>query len=275
MFFAVHPKIVLNTTFQISSPIISPSLRVLPEQSEYIYPYVGEFVISIESAANARCQIYTGEEFDPKKPTFDIQTVGKWESDLVVPYTFRYPGMHAMHVNCSNSINFELTETLYYNLETRVDSLRAGLFQDPVIYLMSGFGEAMFKFYYEDIMTSGTDARVTFWPGDSSNDTYGPFDIGMNFMGNYNENPLSYRYTEVSNFTAVFLIENRFGAIMSSMTFEVIPGLDGFFIDCIPKRMLRNNPVEVSAFVIQGRNVNFTWYFEGRFMHNQMRICKK
>jgi hypothetical protein len=78
----------------------------------------------------------------------------------------------------------------------------------------------------------------------------------------------------VANFTALFLIENRFSSIWTTLTFEVIPGLDGFFIDCIPKRMLRNNPVEVSAFVIQGKDVNLTWYFEGKFMHNAMRKCK-
>ena len=81
-------------------------------------------------------------------------------------------------------------------LETRVDSLRAALVQDPVIYKLGGFGEASFRFYYEDLAFSGTDAKVTFWPGDSSNNTYGPFDIGMNFVGNYNENPLSYRYVK-------------------------------------------------------------------------------
>ena len=114
---------------------------------------------------------------------------------------------------------------------------------------------------------------VTFWPGDSSNDTYGPFAIGMDFIGNYNQNPLSYRYKEANNFTAAFLIENKFGQKLSKVSFTVIPGLDGFFIDCVPKRTTKLKDIRVSAFVIQGNNVNFTWYLEGKFLYNQMRKC--
>ncbi len=199
---------------------------------------------------------------------------GKWVSDLVVPYSFKFPGMHQVFINVSNSMNYITSDPQSINIETPVNSINVGLYQNPVIYLLAGFGEAHFKFHFEDIGESGSDAKVTFWPGDASNDTYGPFEIGMNFVTNHNENPVSYRYTEVSNFTASFLIENRFGSKTASVTFEVIPGLDGFFIDCIPKMMTRLKPVEVSAFVIQGKDVKFNWYLEGVLLKTAMRICK-
>lgn len=176
-------------------------------------------------------------------------------------------------MNTSNSLNTIATDVQELYIEAPVTSLDASLFQMPVIYLLAGYGEADFKFSYSDLATSGTDAKVTFWPGDAANDTFGPFDIGMNFRDNYNENPLSFKYTEVANFTAAFLIENRHGSKKSQVTFEVIPGLDGFFINCEPKRSVKQQPVKVSAFVIQGKDVNFTWYLEGALIHNQMRIC--
>jgi len=263
----------LNTTFQISSSLINPSFVITPDLPEYKYPVTINIVVSLESGANARVEIWVGEELDPLIPTIDITVSGKWVSDLIVPYTFEFPGLHSIYINVSNSINFITSDVQYINIETPVDSLNAALYQEPVIYLLAGYGEAEFKFFYEDIATSGSDAKVTFWPGDSTNDTYGPFDIGMNFVGNFNENPLSYRYTEVSNFTASFLIENKFGSKTSSVTFEVVPGLDGFFIDCIPKTMLKSNPVKVSAFVIQGKNVEFNWYLEGVLLKTAMRTC--
>lgn len=96
----------------------------------------------------------------------------------------------------------------------------------------------------------------------------------MNFQDNFNENPVSFRYTEVANYTASFLLENRHGSKHSQISFEVIPGLDGFFIDCLPKRSIKLQDVKVSAFVIQGKDVKFTWYLEGKLMHSQMRQCK-
>ena len=69
----------------------------------------------------------------------------------------------------------------------------------------------------------------------------------------------------------MLLIENKFSSKTLTVTFEVIPGLDDFFIDCIPKRMNRLKPVEVSAFVIQSKNVQFKWYLEGVLLKTAMR----
>jgi len=267
-------RVTLNTTFQISSPIINPTFRISPEADQYLYPASVEIVVSLESGANAKVEVWTGEEMEASVPTFVYMIDGKWMADLRIPYTFLLPGKHDVYLNVSNSINFVTTSPLLINIETPLNSLNAALYQKPVIYLLAGYGEAQFKFFFDDIATSGSDAQVTFWPGDAANDTYGPFEVGMNFRSNYNENPLSYRYTEVANFTASFLLENRFGSKRVQVTFEVIPGLDGFFIDCIPKRMTKLKDVEVSAFVVQGKDVEFNWFLDGVLLKTAMRKCK-
>ena len=126
-----------------------------PEQTEYLYPTTIDIIVSLESAGNARVEIWVGEESDPEIPTFDIMIAGEWVSDLIVPYTFKFPGEHLIYINCSNSINFITTDSQFINIETPVETLNAGLAQEPVIYLLAGFGEAEFKFFFDDIGRSG------------------------------------------------------------------------------------------------------------------------
>jgi len=267
-------RLTLNTTFQISSTIVNPTFRIAPDVQEYLYPTTIDIIVSLESGANAKVEIWTGDEKDISVPSLVYTVEGKWIRDLTIPYTFKTPGMHEIYLNFSNSINFVTTSRLSINIEGPVDGLNVTLYQIPVIYYLAGYGEAQFKFFYSDIAKAGTDAEVTFWPGDSDNNTYGPFQINMNYIYNYNENPLLHRYYQIANYTASFLLENRFGKKVIQIAFQVIPGLDGFYIDCEPKRTVRQRDIQVSAFVIQGKDVVFNWYLDGVLLHNAARKCK-
>ena len=136
---------------------------------------------------------------------------------------------------------------------------------------MIGVGLAEFKFKFTDIAQSGSDAKVTFWPGDASNNTYGPFSLNMDYVNNINLNSITYSYSSRGNFTACFLFSNILGSYQKTLEFLIIPALDGFFIDVIPKSIVKLTPVTVNAYVIQGDNVNYTWYLDGKFLFNRKR----
>ena len=124
--------------------------------AEYRYPVNIVLTISMVSCANAKVQIWMGEEFtNPAIPSIEIVVPGNWVQDLQVPLSFNYPGTHVIYINVSNSINFVETDSQVIDIKTPVDSLNAALFQSPVIYMLSGFGEAFFKFYFDNMATSG------------------------------------------------------------------------------------------------------------------------
>lgn len=145
-------KVELNGTFEISSPIVNPTFEITNSKAEYLFPTTLDLKINLDSGANAKIDIYSSDQVDP---IFSQVFKGQWTQPYTYSYVLKYPGVQKIYLNASNSLNTIVTDKQEIFIEAPVTSLTASLFQSPVIYMMAGYGEASFKFVYENIATSG------------------------------------------------------------------------------------------------------------------------
>ena len=271
----------LNTTFEISSPIVNPTFSITPTSDAriasspaYTYQFTYNantisFTISMQSGSNVNIQIFTGEEVaSTSAPSINIDTTGDWNNGInnvnynTITYTYINPGDFDIKVNISNYMNY-FTFVQHITIISKVDDLVPGLMNSPVIFSFNdgNYGTAQFTFAYIGTSKAGSHSTVTFWPGDTQNATYGPFTLGMDFNANTNKVPLVYYYQYNGTFTCTFLVANLLGSKSFSLIVPVVVGIDGFYIDVVPKYVKPGTLVTVGAYLIQGYNVHFSFAY--------------
>ncbi len=189
----------------------------------------------------------------------------------VIKYAYRNPGDFQIKVNISNALSY-FTFTQLIRIMSRVDDLIPGLVQTPITYF-SGTGLADFTFIYAGTSKAGSHALITFWPGDSANSSYGPFQLGMDFDANINRVSLSYEYAMPGNYVCSFLVANPLGSKWFTVSVDVLPGILGFYIDVNPKNAKPNDLVTISAYMIQGHGVKFSFFERGNLLGTNPRSC--
>ena len=114
--------------------------------------------------------------------------------------------------------------------------------------------------------------KVTFWPGDSQNATFGPYALSMDFVANVSKNPLSYTYSSMGNMTVMFLVENSISNATYSLNFTINMGVYGLTL-LAPTSVVINSTFQAQAYLIQGTNVSYQWAFDG-MNFTTSKICK-
>ncbi|RMZ97507.1 polycystin-1-like isoform X2 [Brachionus plicatilis] len=271
--------IELDAFFEISSPIINPSFEITPSGDlatrKYSFPHENFIEIRMDSGSNVRIEINTdffGELLPNGLNLLDIQTNGEW-SDYAnsasnthkISYNFIHPGDYLVKVTLSNHLgSFTLTEQI--SIISKVDGLVPALADlNPDNYVLfevtdgtAGKGVAEFVFQYEAESKAGSHASIVFWPGDLTNLTNGPFFFKMDFNRNISVTPIKYVYNATGTYEAKFLIYNDRGSKSFSLMVNVVIGIFGFYIDVLPKSVGPSDKFTVSAYMIQGDNVNYT-----------------
>jgi hypothetical protein len=271
----------LNTTFEISSLIVNPTFSIQPIAPSYTYEFVYNsnqfsFLIGTDLGSNVKVTIFTGDESPySTRANIMVSTIGDWNNGVnnvnygVIKYTYSNPGDFDIIANVSNSFNYFIFSQKI-TIISRVDDLIPRLVQSPVIFFVSS-GRADFQFVYNGTSKAGSHAIVTFWPGDLKNNSHGPFKLGMDADFNISRVPLSYEYTMPGTYDCSFLVSNPLGSKVFTLLVEVVIGIYGFYIDVNPKYANTNTNVVISAFLIQGNNVGFSYFQNGNPIASQPR----
>lgn len=271
-------------TFQISGAILNPTFSVYPmgdlSTDRYLFPVNLTFSVGMLTGSNVNIFINTDSTGNPSilgNNIIQIQTLGDWYNNVNdnirklynVSYVYPYPGDFTISVNVSNYLGyFILSKTI--KLETRVDYLIPNLMDDTqyVVFQstdggLTGRGLAQFVFNFVYGTNAGYGAYATFWPGDSQNMSYGHFPINMDFSANISKTSLQYTYANTGTYKVNFFVTNTLGSKYFSMTIYVKYALSGFFIQANPASVMVGNAVNISAYVVQGNNVSYTWAVDG------------
>ena len=281
----------LNTIYEISSPIVNPSFAISPSGdidaslNRYTFGLSGttiNFQFDVVSGANIKVEIFTGEELVSSVPTISFQAAGEWaavkstylNNPAYNQYKYSNPGDYTIKIRFSNTFSlFTLNKTI--SIISSVNGLGLGLLNNPVSFSMAfAVGVAQFVFNGGS-SKAGSHSYVTFWPGDGSNSSFGPFILNMDYALNISKTPLVYNYQSEGNYTATFLIQNILGQTANyKINFLVLSGLDGFYIDVLPKTTKPLTPITINAYVMRGTNVKYEWYINGvlNYTANRMGI---
>lgn len=192
--------------------------------------------------------------------------MGTWINPNTISYTYANPGEYTISANISNSLvyyTFTQTVTIMSTVNYLIPSLSTNtnmLVFQSLDGGSTGTALAQFLFSYAFGTKSGWDAYVTFWPGDKTNSSYGPFLLNMDFNANVSLSSLQYTYTSNGTFTATFFVSNPLGSKYFTLTFTVVYSLLGFYINVLPAYAQVGNTVSVNAYLIQGNNVVYNWF---------------
>jgi hypothetical protein len=267
----------LNETFEVSSSIQNPVLEIEPSFGLAAYKYefpvtkILRFKITMLAGSNINVKIFTGTEKDPNVANIIELKSGPWLNTYLFQYDYPYPDTFLVKVELTNALSSALlTKTI--TLISRVNELVPDLVPNPVIYRLSNGGLAQFVLKCNQ-SKGGSHATVKYWPGDQSNATHGPFILGMDYELDMSKVSLSYQYNSVGNYIASFLVSNELGTKTFQLPFNVVAGLDGFYMDVKPTSAVPSTPIAISAYVIQGINVSFEWKINGTILRSAPKAC--
>lgn len=269
----------LNGTFEISSPIVNPKFSVAPSgdiaANIYTFPHENYFDIAMDSGSNVRIEINAdldGEILLNGINLIDVQTIGEWSTvaksqsnTYRISYNYINPGDFLIKVKLSNFLGtFILSKKI--KLISKVDGLLPRVADlNPNNYVAfertsenKGRATAEFVFQFEGDSKAGSHASIIFWPGDLLNSTNGPFLFNMDFNRNISTTAIQHTYNETGIYLAKFLVYNDRGSKSFDLQINVVLGIFGFYIDVLPRSVAPNDPYTVSAYMIQGDNVNYT-----------------
>lgn len=286
--------IELNTTFEISTQISSPAFNITPitgiSSYLYQYPMALTFWVSMPSGSNINIFINTDSSNQPSSLTnnvINIQTIGLWSSNIndipnnryVIPYTYSNPGHYTVFASISNSLgSFNFTQSLV--IMSQVNYLIPNVVNNNnnnnnyVIYDNSAQSAlARFAFTYAGNTKAGSDSTVTFWPGDQVNSTFGPYTLSMDFNANISKSSLQYTYSLTGNYLATFFVINPLGSKVFTLNISVVVGMSGFYMSVNPLYGTVGSPVLVSAYMVQGTNIQYTWLNSGSSFSLGPRTC--
>lgn len=281
-------SIQLNCTFQVSSPLQNVQFSISPSSGisayTYQYPVTLSLITSMTSGSNVDIFVNADSLATVStlpNNTVNVQTLGTWVNPNTIAYTYANPGAYTLNANVSNSLVYyvfnqaikiiSLVDYLIPNLSTNSNKLVFQSFDGGV----TGTALAQFVFNYQANTKAGSDAYVTFWPGDATNSSFGPFLLNMDFNANVSRSPLQYTYTALGNYTAVFYVTNPLGSKYFTFTFTVVYSLLGFYVDVVPSYTQVNSPVNVNAYLIQGTGVSYSWFNGATMFASAAKTCLK
>lgn len=259
--------IELNTTFEISTPILNPTFTILPSigLSEYTYSYPTEltFKIDMSQGSNVKIKINT-DLYEIQALNEDnliqISTQGDWSQNTnshLIKYNYPSPGDFNLQVTLWNSLS-SFTFSRFIKIISKVSSLKVGL-KSEKSFVLSDYGLAEFVFYYLDSSKAGSHSSVTFWPGDSTLQ-YGAYSLSIDFNRNMSRTQLSYIYKSPGGYDAKFEVINPRETAIFNFRVNVVLGIVGFYINVSPKYAKPNETVLVDVYLIQGFNVSLDFF---------------
>lgn len=271
-------------TFEISGPILNPTFSIYPLSDianyQYMYPVNLTFSIGMATGSNVDIFINTDSTSNPSKLPNNIiyiQTVGDWYNNINdrvrllynITYVYANPGDYTIFVNVSNFLGY-FTFSQSVKIVTKVDDLIPNLIDNTqyVVFLsadggVTGQGVAQYAFNYKYGTKAGYGSQVTYWPGDTANSAYGPFSLIMDFNANISKTSLQYTYTKTGTYNVNFYVSNFLGSKSFTMTIKVVYALSGFFATMNPLCVKVNNPVNISAYIVQGNSITYNWIVDG------------
>jgi hypothetical protein len=267
---------ILNTTFEIVVKITTPNVTVLtnPIKNNSIYLFQDEFIVSIWIAEGFN--IYLDAFFeDTLGGSISMFKSGTWNGtvndSIVLNYTFTNPGTHVFTLKVYNSMSFHLIN-LNCTIMSKCDGLYAHV-NDLSKILINGETDTDFRMSYVNNNKACSHGILYFWPGDASNRTYGPFDLGMDFYENINKVSFKYSYLLSGNYVARFLAQNALSSKYFSLSMDIKDGIDGFVTFLNPGHVTPGKNVSIDAYLSYGENVVFKWNISGT-VFTRPRQCK-
>lgn len=278
--------ISLNGTYQISTSIVKPSFNLTPVANissyTYLFPMTLTFLVSMASGSNVRIDMNMDSLNQPStlsNLTVSVQTTGAWVSysTYSIPYVYENPGHFTINANISNSLNL-YTFNQAVVLMTKVDDLIPQLLNTNTNYVVFDTTQnqalAQFIFRYAGSSKAGSDAYVTFWPGDATNSSNGPYPLNMDFNANISRAALQYTYSSVGTYQVSFFVTNSLGSKWFTLSVQVVIGMSGFYMSVSPLNAQVGSTVNVMAYLIQGTNVTYKWLCNGTTFATGPRTCE-
>jgi hypothetical protein len=254
--------------FEIGAPIIAPFINVLTlpissGTSDLMYNFGAtiRFQIGMTEGSNVKLDVFYGDELISAVPTNSTIFPGDWSSNQTYERKYIDPGNFTIIANITNKFSSFLVKRTVCII-TNVNDLIPGLVQ-PAAKIMDR-AIAFYKFSYIGSTKSGWNALVTYWPGDSLNASFGPFQLGMDFAANTSKSQLSYDYKVIGTYQATFMVQNLFGIRSYQLPVEVKAGLDGLYLEC-PTEIVNGGNLTVKAYLVFGTSTTqFTFSIAGQ-----------
>ena len=258
-------SVSLNTFFEIGAPILNPTLMISNNVfSAFIYKYGTSIAYTIDmfDGSNVKLQFFTGEEPQANSsPTYEITLAGDWKGAYTFNYVYVNPGDYSIVVCITNSFgSFNLIKEI--SVVSDVFNMVLSLLNQVTLTVAGA--EAQFIFNYKK---SGSHAQITFWPGDSANISFGPYDLGMDFNNNINKNPIGYTYQQLGMYTFTILVQNIISSKYYALSFNVTLGVSGVYINA-PLYVATGSTFSIETYLLYGgSNASYKWNFDGTIVN--------
>ena len=270
-------NVILDDVFQISAPIVNPSLLIRPVHASssniYLFENQIDFIIDMTMGSNVLIVLYFGEELILNALPLNKSIIGDWATSKTISRKYAYPGDYNVSLYLSNSISsFNITNLI--SVMSDVNGLIVELESSPVLYLPTkGTGRAFFQFKYFGNSCAGSHANVSFI-SKITGKKLGPFLLGMDFPQNISKTPFFIDYSQSSKLDNVkFTISNLIGTIELDLPIEVQPALDGVHAYINPLNIYPGMYFEMEVYILQGENVVIEWFVDGESLGETPRIC--
>ena len=131
-----------------------------------------------------------------------------------------------------------------------------------------------FSFSTQTFKTNGYNYTLTFWPGDSSNQSVGPFNLGMSYNVFKNMIPIFYNFQLEKTYNVIFNLSSENGVRYFEINVTVLSGMiQGFYVVCDPPAIQPSQSFQIKAYLLNGTNVTFKWWLGNNLLLTSPRNC--
>lgn len=263
----IHSTILVAYSIQNATITCLSPTAVINGIIYYAFGTIINCTLNMLSGSDVSASIYAG---DSTIAIYSNNFTGQWSLPISFTHNYLTPGDYQATALLSNALS-QVTLTKTIGIVSSVNQLVPSSSQSSV-----NLGNPVqFWFSYTGTTMSGSNSEVTFWPGDASNATQGPFNLSMNFNTNLSGANLAYTYTAPGIFNVTFLIRNVLGQqAVYSLSVEVIASLSGLYVQLSPPSILLGQTVTVNVYLTQGTNALLNCLVNGVFLTSITRTCK-
>ena len=271
-------NVTLDDVFQISAPIVNPSLLIRPVHASssniYLFENTIDFIIDMTMGSNVLIVLYFGEELILNSWPLNKSIIGDWNNSIMISRKYAYPGDYNVSLYLSNSVSsFNITNLI--SVMSDVNGLIVELESSPVLYQSSkAAGRAFFVFRYTNNSYAGSHSDVSFSVGDVNNANLGPFWLGMDFTQNISKTPMFYDYKIAGLYNASFNVKNKVSSHTLVLPVLVVPTLDGIVVNILPPNVAMGMTIQLNVYIATGNNITLEWIVDGISLGVLPKMCK-
>jgi hypothetical protein len=96
----------------------------------------------------------------------------------------------------------------------------------------------------------------------------------MDLTKNVSKTQLIYDFQNCGNYNVFFTVSNAVCSKIVLLSINVVDGLQGVYINIVPRNCHPGFTIQMNAYVMQGDNVSLEWFVDGQSLGSHKRTCK-